>query len=98
LLFEWDETKDSANLQKHGLSFSSIISIFRDANIVTIYDDEHSDPNEDRWVSLGRNDKGLVCLVCHTDRSIDGQPAIRIISARRADKNEEIQYYSLGER
>jgi len=93
--FEWDTGKDSKNRKKHGLSFSNVLSVFMDPNILTIYDEAHSSLEKDRWISIGRTDQGIVCLVCHTYRSIAEVQSIRIISARKADKDEESQYYSL---
>jgi uncharacterized protein len=66
-----------------------------DPNVLTIYDQDHSSSEEDRWVSIGRTGNGVVCLVCHTYRSPDGVQTVRIISARKADRDEEMQYYSL---
>lgn len=93
--FEWDAGKDSINQKKHGLSFSNVLSVFMDPNVLNMYDDAHSGLEEDRWISIGRTDKGIVCLVCHTYVSKDDVQSIRIISARKADKDEERQYYSL---
>jgi len=92
--FEWDAAKDATNRRKHGLSFAAIIPVFQDPNVLTLYDQEHSS-SEDRWISIGRTEKGLVCVVCHTYRSSDGFQSVRIISARKADRDEELQYYSL---
>ena len=89
--FEWDAAKDSINIKKHGLSFSNVISVFMDPNVLTIYDEDHSELEEDRWVSIGRTEIGLVCMVCHTYRSTDGVQSVRIISARKADRDEEKQ-------
>ena len=62
---------------------------------MTIYDDEHSDIEEDRWISIGRTDQGIVCMVSHAYKSIEGAHTVRIISAIKADRDEEKQYYSL---
>lgn len=48
---------------------------------------------EERWIELGRIDSGIVCVVVHTFRDVDGEESIRIISARPATKREELQYY-----
>lgn len=93
--FEWDAAKDSINRKKHGLAFSNVLSVFMDPNVLTIYDQEHSSFEEDRWVSIGRTEQGIVCLVCHTYRSQGDLQTVRIISARKADRDEEKQYYSL---
>jgi len=91
--FEWDAVKDATNRKKHGLSFAAVIPVFLDPNVLTIFDHEHSS-SEDRWISIGRTEKGIVCVVCHTHRSSDGLQSVRIISARKADRDEESQYYS----
>lgn len=93
--FEWDATKDSINRRKHGISFASVIPVFLDPNVITVYDHQHSESTEDRWISMGRTDQGIDCVVCHVYRSRNGVQSIRIISARKADRDEEQQYYSL---
>lgn len=45
---------------------------------------------EDRFLLLGESDFGTLIVVSHTDRS----GIIRIISARRANRNERLQYES----
>lgn len=93
MLFEWDEEKNFANQKKHGLDFADIVSVFDDPLLRSRFDEPHSS-DEDRWVTLGRSDIGIVCVVCHTYRDKDGEEYLRIISARLATKNEELQYYS----
>ena len=90
--FEWDPVKDKANIKKHGIAFSDAALIFADSNMMTLYDKEHSQ-QEDRYLSLGRTQKGQVLLVSHTQRSTGDDEMIRIISARSADKDEESVYY-----
>jgi uncharacterized DUF497 family protein len=68
---------------------------FRDPDIFTIYDEQHSELEEDRWISIGLTEKGLVCVVTHTYRKENGIEAVRIISARKAGGTEEKQYFSL---
>lgn len=55
--FEWDATKDTLNRRKHGISFASVIPVFMDPNVITVYDHSHSDSSEDRWISMGRTDR-----------------------------------------
>ncbi|MFZ4616828.1 MAG: BrnT family toxin [Rectinemataceae bacterium] len=95
LQFEWDAAKDRANRKKHGLMFSNVISVFRDPDIFTIYDEQHSELEEDRWISIGLTEKGLVCVVTHTYWKENGIEAVRIISARKAGGTEEKQYFFL---
>lgn len=66
--------------------------MFRDLRALTIYDDEHSD-DEERWVTLGQAENGQVLVVVHTSEEVSAtEQRIRIISARRADKQEARDY------
>ncbi len=47
--FEWDPAKARSNAEKHGVTFEQAAAVFRDPAAVTIYDDEESNANEDRW-------------------------------------------------
>jgi uncharacterized DUF497 family protein len=60
---------------------------FGDAVSLTIYDPLHSD-KEDRLVLIGNSCKNRLLVVVHTER----KEKIRIITARRATKNERKQY------
>ena len=63
--------------------------------MINLYDNEHSD-NEDRWISIGMSNLGKIIVVCHTFiELINGDSNIRIISARKANKQEINQYRSL---
>jgi hypothetical protein len=42
LSFAWDDRKNQANKQKHGVSFEEASTVFFDENAVEFYDDEHS--------------------------------------------------------
>jgi hypothetical protein len=85
--FEWDPRKVEANFRKHGVRFSQAEPVFSDDFAVTITDDE-SDPNEQRFVSIGKGVKEqvLVVVYCYRDSKI------RIISARLAEAQEREQY------
>ncbi|MFH1146451.1 MAG: BrnT family toxin [Pseudomonadota bacterium] len=52
LIFEWDETKALANIQKHGVSFEEAATVFFDPLSLTIYDNQHS-IGEDRFIDIG---------------------------------------------
>lgn len=87
--FEWDSAKAATNQKKHGVSFEEACSIFYDEFAVQFYDDAKSD-EEQRFLMLGFSDAARLLLVCHCER---GQgKIIRIISARKATKNEA-KYY-----
>ena len=87
--FEWDDKKSKINTKKHGITFDEAVSVFYDDRAIEFYDDEHSEW-EDRFLMLGLSDKLNLLLVCHCHREPKGR--IRIISARKATKNES-QYY-----
>ncbi|NOQ30007.1 MAG: BrnT family toxin [Helicobacteraceae bacterium] len=89
--FEWDTKKDKSNIHKHKVSFEEAVYVFNDKYSLSSYDSEHSD-NEDRYVLLGKSDTNLVLLVVHTFRDEDNIEIVRIISARKATKNEQKVY------
>ena len=87
--FVWDENKAEINLRKHGVSFPEASTVFDDYDALQIYDPDHSDA-EDRFVMLGMSSALRILVVCHCYRENDEQ--IRIISARKATKNETATY------
>jgi hypothetical protein len=89
LEFEWDKKKDKTNLKKHGVSFDEARTVFYDEYAIQFFDPEHSE-NEDRFLLLGTSFKLKALVVCHCFR--EEETVIRIISARKADKDEE-QFY-----
>jgi uncharacterized DUF497 family protein len=78
--FEWDDSKNHSNIQKHGISFEEAASIFN-GPVLSGPDDS---TDEYREKSFGLVGGGVVVCVIHTER----QGRIRIISARRATANE----------
>ena len=66
--FEWDETKHSENVEKHGVGFAEASTVFGDPLEVTIFDPEHSAAEKlassawayrrrgDCWLSLTSNE------------------------------------------
>jgi len=89
ITFEWNEAKDKANFQKHGISFKEAESVFFDEYALLIADPDHSE-NEDRFVLLGLSAKLRVLLVCHCFEVDDG--LIRVISCRKAKRKEMSLY------
>ena len=85
--FEWDKEKAAANFRKHGVRLAESIPVFEDDYAITVTDDE-SDPNEQRFVSLGVGAKERVLVVVYGHRNQN----IRIISARTAEPHEREQY------
>jgi len=90
LRFEWDPDKSLANQRKHGISFEEGQAVFLDENALMIHDPDHSD-HEDRFILLGLSAKIRVLAVCHCYRKSD--EVIRIISARKATRNEQKRYW-----
>lgn len=89
--FEWDDKKAKVNIDKHGISFEEASTVFYDEEALLRGDPDHSD-DEDRFVLLGMSEMANVLIVCHCYRESD--EIIRIISARKATKNETKQYNS----
>ena len=89
MTFEWDEKKNTINKKKHGISFEMAVRVFLDEKRVEKLDIEHSTLEEERINIIGRVSDMLVLFVVATDRKGN----IRIISARRAEKAEEEEYY-----
>ena len=85
--FEWDPEKAQANFAKHGVRFTESLPVFDDDLAVTLPDAE-SDPGERRFVSVGTGAKGRVLVVVYTWRRTN----IRIISVRRAEAQERVEY------
>lgn len=90
--FEWDSEKDKANISKHKVKFLEACYVFADKYMLTFFDDEHSG-NEDRWITSGLIPNGKILVVSHTFRKLKGIEYVRIISARKATKEEEKQYF-----
>ncbi|MEI7842830.1 MAG: BrnT family toxin [Gallionellaceae bacterium] len=88
--FEWDEDKNLRNQLKHGVSFDLAQHVFDDP-FAFLSQDRHEN-GEERWQTIGIVGGIVVLLVAHTVTMADGTEIIRIISARRADKNERNRY------
>ena len=89
--FVWNEKKARDNLDTHKISFEEAQTVFSDPNARMIFDEEHSS-NEERFILLGISSGLRLLVVCHSYREDD--MIIRIISARKATKNEQKQYGS----
>jgi uncharacterized DUF497 family protein len=84
--FDWDEAKRASNLEKHGIDFVRARTVFDDPDhftelaTATAY-------GEVRWKAIGRVGVLTICVI-FTDRGAKR----RIISARRARRDEREQY------
>jgi uncharacterized protein len=91
LHFVWDARKSQGNLAKHGVSFGEAQTAFQDENAKVYFDPDHSD-EEERFILLGLSFQLRVLVVCHCYR--ESETLVRIISARKADKGEQGNYWS----
>lgn len=92
--FEWDDEKEKINITKHGIAFRTAELVFGDENRIETYDEEHSTPEEERYITIGSIDEVmLVVTVVYTPRGKEGD-IIRLISARKATRTEKEAYYN----
>ncbi len=84
--FEWDENKATSNLSKHGIDFQDAIGVFFDLFRIE-QESSSKDYGETRLEVIGMAGNHLLFVV-YTKRN----DKIRIISARRASRNERREY------
>jgi uncharacterized DUF497 family protein len=84
--YEWHEAKRLSNIQKHGIDFIDIPELF--SFDVLIIEDIRFDNNERRFIATGLVN-GQVIVVAYAERGEN----IRIITARKATKYEQINYF-----
>ncbi|MBF0298817.1 MAG: BrnT family toxin [Oligoflexia bacterium] len=90
--FEWDDLKDQLNFKKHGVHFAEAATALYDPNAIQIKDFD-SDKKEERFVVIGYSVKSKILVVVYTIREYVGRTeSYRIISARKANKQEQKQY------
>lgn len=82
----WDEAKRKANLKKHGLDFADAEKVF--AGPMAVFEDTRGGYGEQRLIGVGRLDC-LVVLIVHVEQD----ETIRIISMRKADRDETTLFY-----
>jgi uncharacterized DUF497 family protein len=87
MIFEWDETKNRRNLEKHGLDFN-VLSLFDWENAL-VADRTRPDDGEQRFAALG-----LYARKIHTVVFTKRGRNIRVISFRRSNRREEKVYES----
>ena len=83
--YQWDKTKATSNLKKHGIEFADAVSVFSDELAITIPENRF---DEERFVTIGMDAFGRILVIVFTWRSED----IRLISARLAERRERKQY------
>jgi uncharacterized protein len=86
MIFEYDPQKAQTNWQKHGVSFAEAELVFFDP--VAIHDIDPDSIDEERFITVGMGNSGLLLVVVYTMRG----EAVRLISARRATRQETRAY------
>ena len=84
--FRWDEAKRKSNLRVHGIDFVGIEKVFEGATVTLL--DDRFDYGEERFITFGLLD-GRVVAIAHTE----DEKTIRVISVRKATRNEEESYF-----
>ncbi len=87
MTFEWDPSKASTNIEKHGISFKEAKTVFANP-LAAIFDDEAYSEGEFREIIIGHSRQNRLLLVVFVERS----QSIRIISARPATRKERNEY------
>jgi uncharacterized DUF497 family protein len=88
--FEWDENKARSNRRKHGVGFEDAMIVFDDP--YALAEQDRIQDGEPRWQTIGLVGGVALLLVAHTVRKEGGGEVIRIVSARRANKEERNRY------
>ncbi|OJW53441.1 MAG: hypothetical protein BGO67_01715 [Alphaproteobacteria bacterium 41-28] len=86
--FEWDSKKNKNNIEKHGIDFADAALIFDEDMLV--YEDVREDYGEKRFCGIGVLEK-IEIFVSYTLRG----EKVRIISARKARKDERQKYSAI---
>ncbi|MBT4088448.1 MAG: BrnT family toxin [Deltaproteobacteria bacterium] len=89
IIFEWDDRKEAENQKKHNVSFEEAQTVFFDDDALQFWDENHSQ-TEERFLMLGVSNRLRILLVVHCYR--EDESTIRIISARKATRNEKKMY------
>lgn len=84
--FTWDETKRKINLIKHGIDFVDAEAVFSGATFT--FEDDRFSYGEQRFITVGMLIDTVV-VIAHTER----EEEVRIISMRKATKNEQKIYF-----
>jgi len=89
--YEWNEDKNKLNQEKHGISFEEAKEVFEDPFQISKLDCRFS-YFEERWITVGTTSKQKILVVANLFFTDDGEEIIRIISARKANKQERASY------
>jgi uncharacterized DUF497 family protein len=87
--FEWDGLKAVGNLGKHGIDFADALDVFSETELLIVVDRQRY--SEFRCRAIGRVN-GQILSVAYAMRA----EVCRIISTRRASRNERKHYRALS--
>jgi hypothetical protein len=90
-VFEWDPRKVELNVRKHGVTFDEASTVFGDPLAMLMPDPDHS-IGEERYLLLGMSNRRTLVVVAFAERP----PRTRLISARRATRQEQRRYEQEG--
>jgi len=85
MIFEWDDEKRLANIEKHGIDFTDAPNLFT-GPFLTLEDARH-DYGEQRLIAFGHVDKRLMVMAFTKRKGV-----IRIISMRKANEREQNKF------
>ena len=86
--YSYDRLKKAANLKKHGLDFDDARKVIESGQTVT-FEDKRFEYDDPRFITMGML-SGVVVVIVTTESDTE----IRIISMRKAEKNEQKIYFS----
>ncbi len=84
--FSWDKEKRKENIKKHGLDFADAGIVF--SGVTITLEDDRNFYGEQRFVTIGML-QSIIVVIVHTEDNND----IRVISMRKATKNEQKLYF-----
>lgn len=87
MTLQYDPSKNTRNLRKHGIPLDAGLDAINDPDVIVLPDEKHSEI-EERFVAIGRCGNQIL-FVSFMMR--DG--AERLISVRKAEPNEEAEYW-----
>lgn len=90
MIFDWDDDKDAGNLRKHGVAFELAQQVWDDPAHISVFDRHEN--NEERWHAIGLVRGVLILTVVHSFPATSDEDVVRIISARKATRDERKRY------
>jgi uncharacterized protein len=85
--FKWNEIKNRENIRNYGIDFKDAEEVFSHPMLTNI--DKRFDYREERWVRIGFL-KGIIAVVVYLEN--DEKQEIRLLSARKATRNESQRF------